>query len=162
MNLNNIKKGLELVERHTDALKQLVLAHQKIIILGNGGSSAIASHMAEDYTKALGKRAITFSDPSRLTCYANDYGYDNAYQMFLEHFADKDTLVILISSSGNSQNIVNCATFCVGRGIKFVSLTGFSPTNRLNCINAELQFHFESEDYGEVECLHQIFLHNIL
>ena len=57
--------------------------------IGNGGSNSIASHITQDYTKALGKKAITFTDPSRLTCYINDYGMENAYKVFVEEFSDK-------------------------------------------------------------------------
>ena len=59
--------------KEIDALKELVLSRDKIIIIGNGGSNSIASHISQDYTKQLGKRAFSFSDPSRLTCYINDY-----------------------------------------------------------------------------------------
>ena len=99
--------------------------HKEIIIIGNGGSNSIASHISQDYTKVLGKKSYSFSDPSRLTCYINDYGSDNAYAEFLDDFAGKDTLVILISSSGNSMNIINSAKYCEYNNITYLALTGF-------------------------------------
>ena len=78
----------------------------KIIILGNGGSNAVASHISQDYVKFHNKKSLVFSDPSMLTCFINDFGMDNAFKKFLEFHADHDTLVILISSGGESKNII--------------------------------------------------------
>lgn len=136
-----------------------------VILLGNGGSNAIASHMAEDYTKVIGKRSICFSDAPRLTCYANDYGYENAFVQFLKEFSDKKSLVILITSSGNSENILRCADYCCSEGIEFVALTGFSEKNKLRSEyggRAKQEFWIDSTDYGVVECLHEIILHSVI
>src|SRR3954462_7973888 len=75
-------------------------AHTKFILMGNGGSNSAASHIAQDMTKRGGKRALAFTDPSMLTCFINDYGMEQAYAKYLEFYADSDTFVILISSSG--------------------------------------------------------------
>lgn len=144
-------------------LKSIINKYNKIIILGNGGSSSIASHISQDYTKVLKKRVITFSDSSRLTCYSNDYGYENAYKQFINEFADNDTLVILISSSGESKNIINCKEYCQEKNISTIILTGFDSLNTLNVSkNNLLTYHVPSNDYGIVECCHLIFLHSIL
>ena len=87
-------------------------AHSKFILIGNGGSNSAASHIAQDMTKRGGKRASAFTDPSMLTCFMNDYGVEKAYSKFLDFYADPDTFVILISSSGESRNIVECVNFC--------------------------------------------------
>ena len=142
-------------------IEHLVSEYNDIIIIGNGGSNSIASHIAQDYTKALGKRAISFSDPSRLTCYINDYGRDNAYVQFIKEFATKNTLVILISSSGNSNNIVNAGKYCNEESITWFALTGFDKDNKLNKINSN-HFWVNSKDYGIVECTHQAYLHSII
>jgi D-sedoheptulose 7-phosphate isomerase len=136
-----------------------------ILILGNGGSNAIASHMAEDYTKALGKRAISFSDSARMSCYANDYGYENAFSQFTKEFSDSDSLVILISSSGNSKNIVNCARYCSENSIPYVLLTGFESENSIRSLYSSGAIHdfwVDSKDYGVVECTHEIILHSVI
>ena len=83
-------------------------SHERIIILGNGGSSSVASHISQDYMKFRGKKVSILSDPSMLTMLTNDFGYENAYTKFLEYHYDADTLVILMSSSGESPNILNC------------------------------------------------------
>lgn len=137
----------------------------KILILGNGGSNAISSHIAEDYTKVLKKPSMSFSDGPRLTCYANDYGYENAFKHFLMEFSDKQGLVILISSSGNSKNILNCADYCIENKLKFLSLSGFSPNNRLRSISTDkaiLNIWVDSSDYGIVELVHETILHSIV
>ncbi len=162
MKIDEFQKVLNLVDlKKIKTLEKLVLAHRDIIIIGNGGSNSIASHISQDYTKRLGKRSFSFSDPSRLTCYINDYGMEVAYQQFLKEFADKDSLVILISSSGNSENIVNCARHCIDSDIKMITLSGFSENNKLKTLTEERCLHFwvDSSDYGVVECLHQVILH---
>jgi len=142
----------------------LISLHENIIILGNGGSSAVASHISQDYTKQLTKRCFTFSDPSRLTCYINDYGMEAAYAKFLEEFSTPSTLVILISSSGESDNIYNAAAFCENTKVPFVVLTGFQENNKIRedfSQSAEMEYWVASESYGVVECMHQIFLHTV-
>ena len=138
MNISNFIESLEKIDKHKIlALKKIILDYEDIIILGNGGSNSIASHISQDYTKQLGKRAISFSDPSRLTCYINDYGMEHAYSQFLKDFKTEKTLVILISSSGESENIFKAATFCRDTEISFIILTGFDPRNRLREFRAE-------------------------
>jgi len=163
MNLNKLKSELNKITEDTkNNLGYFINNHSEIIIIGNGGSNSIASHISQDYTKVLNKKSYSFSDPSRLTCYINDYGRDNAYAEFLDDFAGKDTLVILISSSGNSMNIVNAAKYCEDSDITYLALTGFNKNNKLNNMNAPFKYHVDSDDYGIVECLHQILLHSII
>ena len=163
MKLSELKAALEKIEPESvEKLIDLIAKAGSIIIIGNGGSNAVASHISQDYTKKLGKRSFSFSDPSRLTCYINDYGIEKAYSQFLREFCDKDTLVILISSSGNSPNILECAKFCVQSNTNFVILTGFSKENPLRTeygFQSQLEFWVESYDYGVVECAHQAILH---
>lgn len=166
MNLQKYKQCVdELKPEQLHYFKEIVGGVSDIIILGNGGSNAIASHIAQDYTKILRKRALCFSDSSRLSCYANDFGWDLAYVNFIEDFATPLTLVILISSAGNSSNILNAATYCKQIGNPIVTLSGFSNTNRLLTEHGEYSltnFWVDSNDYGIVECTHQLILHSIL
>jgi D-sedoheptulose 7-phosphate isomerase len=169
MNKEILLEEIEYVYKKREALKKLVLSkkYSQVIILGNGGSNSIASHISQDYTKQLKIKAFGFSDPSRLTCYINDYGMEMAYWHFLNDFGWGDTLVILISSSGNSKNILNAATWCDTTGTDWVSLTGFDNTNELHTmayhsVYNKLDLWVDSSDYGIVENVHQIFLHSIL
>jgi len=163
MILDDLLKILENIPGDkVEKLKTLVDDHEQIIIIGNGGSNSIASHIAQDYTKVLQKKSFTFSDASRLTCYINDYGMELAYAQFLKEFCDKDAFVILISSSGNSMNIINCLEYCRENNIAYALLTGFEETNSCRQHfkeSASLEYWVNSKDYGVVECAHQIFLH---
>lgn len=166
MNLKEYKDCLNSIdESKLRVLKELIHSHKQIIVLGNGGSNAISLHIAEDYHKVLGIKTIAFADSARMSCYANDYGWENAYRMFLQHFLEEETLVILISSSGNSQNILNCAEWCVENSISMVTMSGHSEQNKLkyNYENtSKLHFWINSTDYGIVEGLHELILHSII
>lgn len=165
MNLQELKNCLDALDPiDLEHLKTAIRDHNHIILLGNGGSNAITGHVAQDYTKALGKKAICFCDSSRLTCYANDYGWEHAYTKFLEQFVEEKSLVILISSSGNSQNILNAAEFCAGK-YSMVTLSGFEPNNKLRTKyqhDSLLHFYVPSRDYGIVEYIHGIILHSVI
>jgi len=147
-------------EQHA-LFQQAFKKYQKIIILGNGGSNAMASHLVQDYVKVYGKNARCFSDASMLTCFINDYGADHAYVKFLENFAEKDTLCILISSRGESHNIINCVKWCEEHPSPYAILTGFDSKNQTRkfALNPVFDLHVNSDNYGVVECVHQIFLH---
>jgi len=165
MNLQEFKTCLDSIDPiDLEHLKTVIRDHNHIILLGNGGSNAITGHVAQDYTKALGKKAICFCDSSRLTCYANDYGWEHAYTKFLEQFVEEKSLVILISSSGNSQNILNAAEFCASK-YAMVTLSGFEPNNKLRTkyqYDSDLHFYVPSRDYGIVEYIHGIILHSVI
>ena len=138
--------------------------YKRIIILGNGGSSSVASHISQDYMKFQGKKVSILSDPSMITMLTNDFGYEQAYQKFLEYYVEKETLVILMSSGGESDNILNCQTWCEVNSVDYGVLTGFSPENtiRSRATNALWNYYINSSDYGVVECCHQIFLHGVV
>lgn len=144
--------------------KEVFNKYEKFIIIGNGGSNAIASHISQDYVKKCNKNSLTFSDPSMLTCFINDYGMENAYLAFVKAYIDADTFVILISSSGQSQNITKVIKHCEINAIPYGILTGFSQSNTARVLgrNAKFDYHVASEDYGVVECVHQIFLHGVV
>jgi D-sedoheptulose 7-phosphate isomerase len=144
--------------------KEVFNTYDKFIIIGNGGSNSIASHISQDYVKKCNKHSLTFSDPSMLTCFINDYGMENAYLAFLQAYIDTDTFVILISSGGESKNITNVIKHCEINSIPYGILTGFAKSNsaRAYARNAKFDYYVASEDYGVVECVHQIFLHGVV
>jgi len=147
---------LQLIE-----LKDLIQAAQgagrKVIIAGNGGSAAIASHCAVDFTKNAGIRGINFNEADLITCFANDYGYERWLEKALEFYADEGDLVILISSSGKSPNMVRAAEYAGERRLKLVTFTGFSSDNPLKVLG-QLNFWVNSRAYNVVEMTHQIWL----
>ena len=138
--------------------------HSRIIILGNGGSNSVASHISQDYMKFHHKKVSILSDPSMLTMLTNDFGYENAYQKFLEYYVEKDTLVIIMSSGGESRNMLNSQEWCEKNNVPYGVLTGFSENNtlRTNAKNSLWNYYINSNDYGVVECVHQIFLHGVV
>lgn len=134
---------------------------KRVFFVGNGGSNSICSHMMEDYGKIGRFRTYSFSDPALITCYANDYGYENAITEWLKLHMDAGDLLIAVSSSGESANIVNAATFAKEAGAKLITLTGFSDGNRLSNLG-HVNMHLPVKNYGVVECYHQVILHIIL
>ena len=105
--------------------------HSRIIILGNGGSNSVASHVSQDYMKFHHKKVSILSDPSMITMLTNDFGYDWAYQKFLEYYVEEDTLVIIMSSGGESTNMINCMNWCEENKVSYGVLTGFDPNNTI-------------------------------
>ncbi len=129
----------------------------KVILAGNGGSSAIASHCAVDLTKQARIRSINFNEVDLVTCFANDYGYEHWVEKALEFYGDPDDVVILISSSGKSPNMVNAARHVLGSGMPLVTFTGFSEDNPLKKLG-QLNFWVNSNAYNIVEMTHHIWL----
>ena len=138
--------------------------HNRIIVLGNGGSNSVASHISQDYMKFHNKKVSILSDPSMITMLTNDFGYDWAYQKFLEYYVEIDTLVIIMSSGGESENMINCLNWCEENKVSYGVLTGFSENNtiRKNSKNSLWNYYINSDSYGVVECVHQIFLHGVV
>ena len=129
--------------------------------LGNGGSAAIASHAATDYTKNGGLRALTFNDASLLTCLSNDFSYDEAFARAVTRFVTHGDALIAISSSGASRNILNACAAARMKGATLITLSGFEPTNPLRALG-RLNFYVPSTSYGLVESVHTALLHAIL
>ena len=138
--------------------------HKRIIILGNGGSNSVASHISQDYMKFHKKKVSILSDPSMITMLTNDFGYEFAYQKFLEYYVEDDSLVVIISSGGESPNMLKCVDWCEDKKIPYGVLTGFKSDNTIRgeASSALWNYHIASESYGVVECVHQIFLHGVV
>jgi len=133
----------------------------KIIIVGNGGSAAIASHASVDFTKAANIRSITFNESSLLTCFSNDYGYERWIEKAIGFYANKNDIVILISSSGQSDNIIYGARKVRDIGVPLVTLSGFSSNNLLRQMG-DINLWVDSSIYNIVESVHQIWILSII
>lgn len=129
----------------------------KVILVGNGGSAAMASHVAVDMVKIARVRAVNFNEADLLTCLANDYGYERWVEKALEFYADPADLVILISSSGKSPNIINGARKAKEMGLPVVTLSGFQPDNPLRDAG-DINFWADSREYNVVEMTHHVWL----
>lgn len=130
----------------------------KIIIIGNGGSASIASHVTTDLSKVCKIRAVNFNEGNFLTCFSNDYGYENWVVEALKIHADKKDLIILISSSGTSPNIINAAKYLKKINIKYVTLNGFHKNNPLLNKFGDLNFSVNSSNFNIIENTHQFIL----
>ena len=142
-------------------IESISLSNGKIIVVGNGGSAAIASHVSLDLLKAANIRSINFNESSLLTCFANDYGYEYWVEKAIEFYADKNDLVILISSSGQSKNIINGAIKTKQMRLPLITLSGFLENNPLKEIG-DINLWVDSEKYNIVESTHQVWLLSVV
>ena len=156
-----VAEALQLVEKAYRDGKQ-------IFIVGNGGSASTASHMVCDFQKFIlgykGDRkiprmkALSLSDNTEvLTAWANDVGYEVVFSEQLKNLADEGDLLIALSASGNSPNIIRAVEVAKLKGIKVIGLTGFAG-GKLKEL-ADVPIHVESNDYGIVENVHLMFGH---
>jgi D-sedoheptulose 7-phosphate isomerase len=140
-----------------DLCLQVKSSGKKIIFIGNGASASIASHAATDFTQHAGVRSIALNDHNLITAFGNDYGYQNWITKALEAYADNGDVIVLISSSGKSPNVVNAAYYAKQKGLCLVTFTGFSPDNSLRTLSS-LAFWANSTSYNIIECTHLIWI----
>ena len=122
----------------------------------------MCSHFSQDSLNKLGLRSVPLSDTSLLTCIANDFGYENTYRRPLDTLLQRDDLLVSISSSGESKNILVCAELALSKSVRLISLSGFSPKNALWNTQAHVAFHVSSTKYGIVETAHSAIIHCFL
>lgn len=132
-----------------------------LFFIGNGGSSAIASHMTADYMKNGGMNTYSLYDNAVTTCMGNDYGYESIFARPMEFLVKKGDLVVAISSSGNSPNIINAIETAKAKGAEVITLTGFSPDNRAKQAG-DINIYVPSEKYGIVESIHNLILQQVV
>jgi D-sedoheptulose 7-phosphate isomerase len=129
----------------------------KIIVIGNGGSSSIASHFSVDMTKNAKIRTINFNETNLISCFSNDYGFENWIMKSIEYYSEKGDILIAISSSGKSKNIIKAAKFFKKKIGLVVTFTGMSINNPLKKVG-EINFHVNSSSYNLIENIHQFYL----
>ena len=117
----------------------------------------MASHFSVDMTKIGQIRTVNFNESDLITCFANDYGYENWVSKAINFYFDKGDIVVLISSSGESQNMINAAKLAKRKKLKLITFTGFSSSNRLKKLG-DLNFWVDSKIYNHVENIHQFWL----
>jgi D-sedoheptulose 7-phosphate isomerase len=130
-------------------------------VIGNGGSAGIASHFCIDLLKALKLPAAVLTDASVMTCMANDFGYDKVFSEQLNILIKESDLLVAISSSGNSANIINAVKVARSKGGKVITMSGFSQDNHLRQLG-DINFWLPANDYGLVEMGHFFLLHTIV
>ena len=141
--------------------KQIKKNKKKIVIVGNGGSAAIASHFSVDMTKVGGIRCINFNESDLLTCFSNDYGYENWVKEAIKIHGKKGDILISISSSGKSPNIIKGIEEAKYREISTISFTGFKKNNPVSKLS-DISYWVESSNYNIIVTIHLICLLNII
>lgn len=150
-----IDEGLHLASRWTE---EVANRGSEMFFVGNGASAAFASHMAADWTKHGGVPSRCFTDLSQLTATANDFSFDEVFERPFRTFARPGALLVTISSSGNSPNILRAAEAARELGFPVIGFSGFAPDNGSRKVS-DLSFYVPGKSYGVVECIHQILLH---
>lgn len=147
-------------------IEKAIFNYKDIFVCGNGGSASISEHLSCDHSKGIATNTNLFprihslsSNMSLLTALANDNGYEEIFSAQLLLQAKKDDLLIVISSSGNSPNIIRALEVANALQMKTISLTGFTggKAKDLSLIN----LHIPVNNYGIVEDSHQILMHII-
>ena len=133
---------------------------RKAMLIGNGGSAAIVSHIHNDLCKSAGLRAVVFNESPLLTAIANDDGYQEVFARPVSLWADAGDLLIAVSSSGESENIVKAAALAQRSGCRLVTFTGFKPGNRLRQMG-DVNVYVPIGNYGYVEMAHSVVAHYV-
>tara|TARA_Y100001970_G_C14024726_1_gene745404 strand:+ start:248 stop:814 length:567 start_codon:yes stop_codon:yes gene_type:complete len=157
---NILKPNDEIINKIIESKDLIIEAKKnkaKIMIFGNGGSAAIASHVSVDLTKSAKVRAVNFNEADLITCFSNDYGYERWVEKAISFYADPKDIVILISSSGKSLNMINACNFAKKKNLKIITLTGLEKNNPLSKIG-NINFWVDSKSYNFVENVHQTWL----
>ena len=157
--LNEIDTNL--INKSVEIINNVNHTNNTTYIVGNGGSASIASHVSVDFAKVAKVNSKTFNNANLITCFANDFGYENWVKEAIKANCSNSDLLILISSSGRSPNIINAAKYCKENSIKLITLSGFSRENELSKLG-DVNFHVNSEVYNYIEMAHHIILVSIV
>lgn len=153
--------NLEIDQGFREYIHQLHLAHQRgnhIFFIGNGGSAGICTHSANDYSKNGGLRCLSLHDGAVLTCLGNDFGFEFIFSKQLEFHAREGDVLIAISSSGRSADILRGVEVAHQKKMFVCTLSGFASENPLRQMG-DLNWYIDSMEYGFVELAHQIIIH---
>lgn len=143
-------------ENILSVFKNVRANEKKCFFCGNGGSAAIASHMTADFMKNGNMHTVSLYDNAVMTCMGNDYGYENVFSEQLRYLMEAGDLLIAISSSGKSQNIINAIKTAHGQDGLVITLTGFLPDNTVKQMG-DYNVYVPCESYGMVESVHNVF-----
>lgn len=172
--MNFYKKRFKLIEnlsnklntKDIEYLEELIINTNaiggKVILCGNGGSSATASHVSVDLSISTHIKAINFNEYNLITCFSNDFGYENWIKKSLEIYGLPEDLLIMISCSGNSKNLINANAYAQSIGMKVATLTGCQKTNKLNSNKFNHGIWINSKDYNVIESIHHTILLTIV
>ena len=162
----NTPENMLLIEKAGKIMVQAIQHGNKIISCGNGGSMCDAMHFAEELSgryrenrKAL--PALSISDPSHMSCVANDYGYQYVFSRYLEAVGQTGDVLLAISTSGNSSNIIEAIHVAQSKGIKIVGLTGKTGGEMASLCDVEIRApHTEYADRAQE--IHIKVIHSLI
>jgi D-sedoheptulose 7-phosphate isomerase len=136
----------------------IMATNNTIFFAGNGASAMMASHMAADSSKNGGFRALAFNDPALMIAIGNDISYDQVFAVPLQRFANPGDILVTISSSGNSPNVIAAIKAARELDLKIVTLSGMKENNQSRQMG-DVNFYAPAMTYGLAECSHQAILH---
>ena len=158
---NLVKPDKDLIHKLVevaDLLKSTYDQGKKALIFGNGGSAAMSSHLSLDLTKNASLRCINYNESDLITCFANDYGFERWIEKAVDFYGDEGDLLIVISSSGSSKNMLNGVKAARNGNFRaVVTLSGFAENNPLRQLG-DINLWINSRAYNFVENIHQIWL----
>lgn len=131
--------------------------NKKMIFCGNGASNTIASHAALDFLNQTGIKTLAIDGAPFLTAAANDFGYDSVFERAINLYAEEGDIIVLISSSGNSENVIKAALKAKEKNCFVMTFTGFNHNNKLNKLG-DANFWVNSNSYNMVESIHNNWL----
>lgn len=138
--------------------EQIARTGKRQFFCGNGASAAFSSHMALDWSKNAKVPTVSFADGVFLSALVNDMGADEMFAGALRFHARPGDLLVTISSSGNSPNILRAIETARELGMGVVTISGLNPRNASRALG-DVNFYFPAKTYGIVECAHQALLH---
>lgn len=143
-------------------IKKIILGaskkNKKTIVVGNGGSSAIASHFSVDLTKNGKVRCVNFNEADLITCFSNDYGYEYWAEKAIDFYGDEGDVLVAISSSGSSKNILNACKAARKKDFEsIITLSGMNEGNPLSMLG-DHNLVALSKAYNLIENIHQFWL----
>ncbi len=161
-NENNLKAVAEAADVMTTALRN----GKKILACGNGGSLCDAVHFAEELTGRFQKSrrplpAVAISDAAHISCVANDFGYDFIFSRYVESVGNEGDVLLAISTSGNSRNIINAIHSAKEKGMKVVALTGKTGGQIATICDVEIRAPY-SEYSDRVQEIHIKVIHSLV
>jgi len=146
------------LNRWCDITREIKQANATMYFIGNGASAMMASHMAADASKNGEFRSLAFNDAALMTAVSNDIAYEESFAMPLRRFANPGDVLVTISSSGNSPNIIRAIDAAGQLELKIITLSGMKPDNRSRQ-KGDLNYYIPAGTYGVVESAHQVLLH---
>lgn len=148
----------EAFEEWCGMIAALRASQRRQFMCGNGASSTLSNHLALDWSKNAGVITMAFSDSALLTAVGNDLGYEEVFATPLRWHAQKADMLVTISSSGNSPNVLRAIEIARELGLSVVTLSGLRPDNKSRALG-DLNFYVPAKTYGVVECVHHVLLH---